>query len=869
MEGPPQQPEARGPGPDERPTLPEPSASAAADGGRIGPYHLLSVIGEGGFGVVWEAEQSAPVRRRVAVKVIKPGMDSSAVVARFEAERQALAVMDHPCIAKVFDGGTSPAAQGSRPYFVMELVRGDPITAFCDRHKLDVEERVRLFVRVCEAVQHAHTKGVVHRDLKPSNVLVQYQDGKPTPKVIDFGVAKALNQRLSEQTIFTERGQLIGTPEYMSPEQAEMSGVDIDTRSDVYSLGVVLYELLTGMLPFDAQSLRSAGYAEIQRIIREVEPPKPSTRLSARTGDAPHDRGPVDREAVSRTLRRDLDWVVMKCLEKTRDRRYGTAIELASELKRFLAGEPVEAGPPTARYRLRRYVTRHKGPIAVGGVVAAVLLLGLVGTGVGLVRAERALAEAASARLAFEREAEEVLRARIMEAEARDAATAERGRAEGALGFFIDGVIESVGPDRLGPQAEVRDVLVELLTTLEAGDALDDLTARRVRVELAIAFNAMERSDLALRALAPFEEEAWVSGEASRTALGIAARGERGAALVQIGDPEAAAPVLLAAARDAEASLGRETEAAVEIMANYGVALRMMGDLGGAELVYREAVERWTALEGEGSREALKAQTNLVSILLSKEDPSALDAAERSLELLESNRISGLDLVRYQVLHNASRAYVAHRLWEDAILYGSQAASGIRAISGRGGKLHVVALSNYARAARSFCDEAEASTGQPCRHSTLVIAELTTTLQEIENDLEDLETELTSTGARLWLQKKRAMADLMARVSLELACCILVDVEYSAERRIRHVQDYILNALSIGESVSLVRSDETGRMTHAFMNEKFTGYDESASDALFETGADVPAPEAWTASTVRVFDELKERLRALHAADSD
>ncbi|MEO0484270.1 MAG: serine/threonine-protein kinase [Planctomycetota bacterium] len=319
-------------------------------------YRLLSVIGEGGFGEVWEAEQNEPVRRRVAIKVIKAGMDSASVVARFEAERQALAVMNHPCIARVFDAGTTPPELGARPYFVMELVRGDPISAFCDLNKLSLADRVQLMVKVCEAVQHAHAKGVIHRDLKPGNILVQYQDGVPTPKVIDFGVAKAIDQRLTEKTIFTERGQLIGTPEYMSPEQAEMSGTDIDTRSDIYSLGVVLYELLTGTLPFDSTSLRSAGYAEIQRIIREIEPPKPSTRLSGDRSAAPLRRGPDDRQSATRTLRRDLDWVVMKCLEKPRERRYDTARGLADDLQRFLRHEPVSAGPPSVGYQAQKFV---------------------------------------------------------------------------------------------------------------------------------------------------------------------------------------------------------------------------------------------------------------------------------------------------------------------------------------------------------------------------------------------------------------------------------------------------------------------------------------------------------------------------------
>jgi len=369
-------------GGEHRPDARTTSASQGVDhplGTRIGDYRLLQVIGEGGFGVVYEAEQQAAVRRRVALKIIKPGMDTKSVVARFEAERQALAVMDHPGVAKVFDAG---ATDEGRPYFVMELVHGEPITTFCDKHRLNLRERCELYILVCEAVQHAHAKGVIHRDLKPGNILVFYEDGHARPKIIDFGVAKALNQRLAETTIFTERGQLIGTPEYMSPEQAEMSGVDVDTRSDIYSLGVVLYELLVGRTPFDAHTLRKAGLAEIQRIIREVDPPRPSTRLStvihspedAETGTRIVRARRSDPGTLTRLLRRDLDWVVMRCLEKDRERRYDTANALAMELRRFLNSEPVLAGPPSAWYRIRKFVRRRRVPVAAAAIVMAAVI---------------------------------------------------------------------------------------------------------------------------------------------------------------------------------------------------------------------------------------------------------------------------------------------------------------------------------------------------------------------------------------------------------------------------------------------------------------------------------------------------------------
>lgn len=338
---------------------------------KIGPYRILGPLGEGGMGVVYLAEQTKPIHRRVALKIIKLGMDTKQVIARFEAEREALALMNHPNVAKVFDAGTTDLG---RPYFVMEHVPGIPITDYCDKHRLTTAERLRLYIDVCNAVQHAHQKGIIHRDLKPSNVLVAVQDEKPVCKVIDFGVAKATQHRLTEQTLFTEQGQLIGTPGYMSPEQAEMTALDVDTRTDIYSLGVMLYELLAGALPFENKALLQGGLLEIQRIIREVEPAKPSTRLSsmgAKSATIAHKRNTEARTLV-RQLRGELDWIAMKALEKDRTRRYDTASALASEIQRFLSNEPVLAGPPGAGYRLRKFVRRNRTAVSL---VSAIFLL--------------------------------------------------------------------------------------------------------------------------------------------------------------------------------------------------------------------------------------------------------------------------------------------------------------------------------------------------------------------------------------------------------------------------------------------------------------------------------------------------------------
>jgi eukaryotic-like serine/threonine-protein kinase len=369
--------------------VPQPPGMPEQAGVVIGPYKLLQTLGEGGMGTVWVAEQSEPVNRRVALKLIKIGLDTTDVLRRFEAERQALALMEHQNIAKVLDAGTTP--QG-RPYFAMDLIKGIPITKYCDQEHLTPRERLELFIPVCQAVQHAHQKGVIHRDLKPSNVLIALYDGKPVPKVIDFGVAKATSQKLTERTLYTEVGQIVGTLEYMAPEQAELNNLDIDTRADVYSLGVILYELLAGSPPFTAKQLRGAAFTEMLRMIREVEPPKPSTRLSS-SDDLPSIAASrkLEPRRLTRVVHGDLDWIVMKALEKDRARRYETANGFAMDIQRYLADEPVSAGPPGAGYRLRKLVRRKKGPVLAAAAVAVALVGGVAAVLVVQDRANRAL----------------------------------------------------------------------------------------------------------------------------------------------------------------------------------------------------------------------------------------------------------------------------------------------------------------------------------------------------------------------------------------------------------------------------------------------------------------------------------------------
>ncbi len=490
--------------------LNEPTITALSDsaktstvegpGAHIGPYKLLELIGQGGFGSVFMAQQAVPVRRRVALKIIKLGMDTRQVIARFEAERQALALMDHPNIAKVLDAG---ATESGRPYFVMELVRGEPVTAYSDRERLTITERLTLFCDICLAVQHAHQKGVIHRDLKPNNVLVTVADAKPIPKVIDFGIAKATASPLTDKTLFTEFRQLLGTPEYMSPEQAEPASRDIDTRSDIYSLGVLLYELLTGTTPFDAHELVAAGYDGMRRILRDQEPQRPSLRLQTLLASSALVRIPtpaaeaggskassaidiarrrqLEPMPLTRALRGDLDWIVLKCLEKDRRRRYETASALAEDVGRYLDHQPVLATPPSAGYKLRKFLRRNRGPVLAGAGFLLLLIGGMVVSFTYWQRAESSRAEEQRQRRQAESITEFVTRALV------SSDPVQGGSQDFLVIEAMDQAIEQLDSGELNDQPETEAALRLTISQILNENARSEQALRNARRALEIS----------------------------------------------------------------------------------------------------------------------------------------------------------------------------------------------------------------------------------------------------------------------------------------------------------------------------------------------------------------------------------------------
>ena len=614
-------------GPDDTPTRDVHSLEASA---AIGPYRLLQLLGEGGMGEVWLAEQTEPMRRRVALKVIKSGMDSKQVIARFEAERQALAMMDHRSIARVFDAGTTP--QG-RPYFAMEYIQGVPITEHCDRLKLSNRERLELFAQVCEGVQHAHQKAVIHRDLKPSNVLVTVQDGRAVPKIIDFGVAKAISLRLTEKTMFTELGALIGTPEYMSPEQAQTTGQDVDTRTDVYSLGVLLYELLVGALPFDSQELRSKGFAGIVQTLREDEPPRPSARLStlgARSTDSARKRS-VDLRTLRSQLRGDLDWIAMKAIEKDRSRRYDSPTDLAADIRRHLNNEPVLAGAPTAAYRARKFVRRHRVGVGVAGLLVAGLAVFAVAMGV---QARRIAAE--RDRADREREAAEKVSAFLANmlstvkpkdlgaalwknlhdsvGQTRRQADASQATVDAAIAS-LDGALDGVSATGVALTLLDEQILARAGQTIERDLAKEPRIAGRLEYTLGDTYRKLGLQDqAALHAGRALEIRKASQGPEARDTLDA----QNSLAAVYLGQgryPEAE-KLFTETLEVQRRVMGPEDKDTLTSMTNLAAAMFQQGRYAEAEAQWKEALELQKRVLGEDDRTTVKTLGNLAAVTL-------------------------------------------------------------------------------------------------------------------------------------------------------------------------------------------------------------------------------------------------------------
>ncbi len=618
--------------------------SGEAVGQILGRYKLLKLLGEGGFGVVYLAEQEKPVRRRVALKIIKLGMDTKQVIARFEAERQALALMEHPNIAKVLDAG---ATSTGRPFFVMELVQGVPITTYCDEHSVSLDERLRLFIRVCDAVQHAHQKGIIHRDLKPGNVLVKQVSERPIPKVIDFGIAKAIDQRLAEQTVSTQLGQFIGTPAYMSPEQAGVQALGIDTRSDIYSLGILLYELLTGRTPFNLNGKPGEllSLDEIKRIIREEEPSKPSTKLST-IGTAittVASRRGMEPARLTGVLRGDLDWIVMKTLEKDRTRRYETANALADDIQRFLTHEVVQARPPSRWYRFAKYVRRNRGLVISSGIVLALLLLAIGGTSAGLFEARHE--RAAALRMA------------------------ERNKR--TVQAFVK-AFESANPQREGNTSDItaRQVLEHALATIgdDASLKQDPLTKAALVEAIGSSLFGIGAFELALSAFeTAFELKTAEFGPAHLETLGSAT--QLCQALVKLGESDRALELLERTVPLLRQDAGDAHPVTLDALIGLASAKKEAGDYAGAIQLYEEVLDTAQNVSPEGDK-----TQQLISGLSDcyREAGQVTDAIplmERSLAQLKSKYGADHSLTNTAQMALGNLYYAASRYQEALPLY--------------------------------------------------------------------------------------------------------------------------------------------------------------------------------------------------------
>jgi serine/threonine protein kinase len=613
-------------------------------GSLIGPYKLVQPIGAGGMGMVYLAEQQHPVRRQVALKIIKQGMDTEQVIVRFEAERQALALMDHPNIAKVLDAGTTDSG---RPYFVMELVKGVPITKYCDSNRLTVRERLELFVPVCQAIQHAHQKGIIHRDIKPSNVLVASYDGKPVPKVIDFGIAKATGAGLTDQTVFTQIGAVIGTLEYMSPEQAESTALDIDTRSDIYSLGALLYELLTGSTPMESAEFRKAAYTEVLRKIREEEPPSPSSRLShsKETITTTSEQRRTDPGRLPKLLAGELDWIVMKALEKDRTRRYETANGFARDIERYLSGDPVEAGPPSTTYRLKKFANKNKVLIGTATAFAALLLLGVVVSTWQAIRARRAE------------------RAATVQ---RDRADSEAATAKAVTDFLQNSLLSQASAqqqsgldEKPDPDVKVRTLLDRAAASISGKFAGQPLVESNVRGTIGLTYRDLnlipqaddqlqKAYDLSLKYRGPEDPETFI------------AMGNLGAIRAEQGRYPDSLELYKKSAEGLTRVLGPDDRRTVAAMQTLGVGYYRNGDYAKSEEILKKVFEKQMKTLGLDNIETLDTSDSLVSLYRS----------QRRWSEAEALLLKGLESVKR--LYGPSHPFTLREMYGLAFVYTAE-----------------------------------------------------------------------------------------------------------------------------------------------------------------------------------------------------
>jgi eukaryotic-like serine/threonine-protein kinase len=659
-------------------TLSAGAASGGAAAGQIGPYRMLQMLGEGGMGEVWLAEQKTPIHRTVALKLIKAGMDTKAVVARFESERQALALMDHPNIAQVYDAGSTPEG---RPYFVMEYVPGLPITEYCDKHRLTMKERLELFMQVCEGVQHAHQKAIIHRDLKPSNVLVVEQDNKAVPKIIDFGLAKATAQRLTDKTLFTELGVLVGTPEYMSPEQADHREQNIDTRTDVYSLGVILYELLVGVLPFETKALRAAGLDAVLRVIREQEPPKPSTKVRSmgEGSTAAAEKRREEPRTFARHLQGELDWITLKALEKERARRYGSAAEFSADISRYLRSEPVLAGPATKGYLIKKYAARHRVGMAAATTVV-LLVIGFVVT-----------------------QAVELHRIRLE----RDRANRERDRATRITDFMTSMFKVSDPNEARGNSVTAREILENASTEIETGLAKDpELQAQMMSVMGSVYSNLglYPRAELLLQSAVGIQQRV-LGPESPETLKSMAAL----AWTIYREGRLAEAETLERQGIEAERRVtGPESQDTLTSMHRLAYILDEEGQYPEAEKVERETLDIRLRVLGPDHPETLMSTDNLANIL---EDEGRYAEAEKlQQETLDIRRrvlgrehLQTLDSMTNlgSILHAEGNTAEAEELYREAL-------DGYRRVLGPEHTGTLVSMNNLASVLRDEGHDTEA-----------------------------------------------------------------------------------------------------------------------------------------------------------------